>query len=1119
MLVKQAIDRLARTADPRRTLRVLEVGGGTGGLTTHVLGALPADRSEYVFTDVSASFAQAAGERFRDYPFVECRTLDLESDLLDQGIDAGSFDLVLAADVVHATTDLKGTVLRLQEALAPGGILALIEADPDNRFLDLTFGLTTGWWAFRDLQLRPDGPLLTAPAWERLLRAAGYDDVLALSDHEGAGSQSVLLARAPASVAADRPPTPRDGESERLGEWLIVGEADALSEGLAHRIGERGGRAVLVAPGSGDDYDRLLSALEPQGVVHLCNGPETDAPEVTALAHCRSITDLLAALDRKRPDEWPRVYVLTRGAHALRNDAVHIEGAPAWGLGLVAGLELPQSRLTLIDLDTDAAPGELDDVWAELWPPNQEREVALRAGERFTRRLVTLPPDELVAPVDARDLPADSRYRLEMESPGSLDGLRYRETPRIAPGPGQVEVEVVAAGLNFLDVMTALGQVPLLDSAHGYHFGAECTGIVTRVGEGVAGLHAGDAVVAVSSAQGALASHITLDAGVVVAKPEALGFEEAATVPIVFLTAWYALEKLARLQPGERVLIHSAAGGTGLAALQIARRAGAEVFATAGTPAKRALLRALGVKHVMDSRSLAFADEVKRATGGTGVDVVLNAIAGEAVDRSIACLAPYGRFVEIGKRDLLGDRRLGLRPFLANLSYFSFDLRQMLVDRPQAVRDELERVLELFERGELRPLPSRAFQPSQAETAFRHLAAAKHVGKLVVAMDEREVRVVPAPEPPLAAAGGTWLITGGLGGVGLSMADALADAGVRSLVLIGRSGVRDDATRARIASLRERGVEVLADAVDVTSRPALEALFARIERELPPLRGVLHAAMLLDDALLTDMDEARLERVIAPKAVGAWHLHELTADMPLDAFVLFSSATSMVGNIGQSNYAAANAFLDHLAETRRARGQRALAVNWGAVSDVGYVARHEDVARLVEATGMRGFTSAQAFEALAALVPGSVAQVGVLPMDWPQFLRHHDLEANPIPRYAQLIEAHGEGAQANGHGPAGGSLRQQLRSNSNGELDGLLRSALKDRVAAVLGIALDDLDEDMPLMDYLDSLLAVEISSWIEREVGAKVTIMELMKGPSIGELAAQLLAQLGEPQPTAVAG
>lgn len=1082
----EVLRRLAESADPRRTIRVLEVGGGTGGLTASLLPVLPADRCEYVFTDISPAFLASARERFAGHDFVDYRVLDIEHDPAAQGIDPATFDLVVASDVVHATADAKKTLLYLQDMLARGGMLMLLEATPGNPWLDLTFGLTEGWWSFRDQRLRPQTPLLPASGWEELLRSLEFDEVIALGDpgHPGAGSQSLIVARTTAEPPAPARPAP----AQPPGTWLVLGGGDPLVEELAAELERWGGRAVVVGEPCAIEIDEVA----PTAIIDI-RGESAGSFEEELTGRTLAVLDLLRRVCRDDREQWPRVVEVTRGAHAFRRAETGHGGAAVWGLAAVITIELPQLCFTAVDLDAEPAAGDLEAVWAELSADGREREVLIRGGERFVRRLAPWSPRPDSAA--GTEVAQDHGYVLTAQTPGALDALRYRQHDRVAPAAGEVEIEVVAAGLNFLDVMIALGQIPPLESADGPRFGAECAGVVTRIGSDVADLHVGAAVVAVSPAQGSLGTHLTVSAAHVVPKPENLGFDAAGSVPIVFLTAWYALHELARLRAGERVLVHAGTGGTGLAAVQIARAAGAEVFATAGSPAKRDLLRALGVRAVFDSRSSDFADRIRAATGGAGVDVVLNSLAGEGAARSLACLAPYGRFVELGKRDLLQDRRMGLRPFLRNLTYFAFDLRQLLVDRPEATNTVFRALMRRFASGELRPLPYRVFHPAQTEAALRHLAAARHVGKVVLAMDERQVAVVRPPRTP--SFGGTWLVTGGLGGFGLAMAEALAGSGVRSLVLLGRSGIRGDEQAARVRSLREQGVQVTIEAADISSRTELAAVLDRIADRLPPLRGVLHCAMVLDDALLADLDAERVHTVLAAKAFGARHLDELTADLPLEAFVLFSSATSMVGNRGQGNYAVANAFLDQLAHTRRARGQVALSVNWGAISDAGYVARHGDIGRFVAATGMRGFTATAAYRALNTLWSGTAAQVGVLPMDWPQFFGHHGITPESHPRYEQLA------ARASGtvSAAAGGSLRQQLDVHGGEDRAELLSGALKTRLAAVLGIPLDTLDENMPLMDYLDSLLAVEISAWLERELATKITIMELMKGPSVLEL------------------
>ncbi|HWO65762.1 MAG TPA: SDR family NAD(P)-dependent oxidoreductase, partial [Umezawaea sp.] len=430
--------------------------------------------------------------------------------------------------------------------------------------------------------------------------------------------------------------------------------------------------------------------------------------------------------------------------------------------------------------------------------------------------------------------------------------------------------------------------------------------------------------------------------------------------------------------------------------------------------------------------------------------------------------------------------RMGLRPFVDNLSFTSFDLRGLLRDRPALVRDGLREVVALTGQGVLRPAPLRVFHPSQTRAAMRHLASAAHIGKVVVAMSERDADVTgPLPD----AEPGTWLVTGGLGGFGIAAAEHLARTGVRSLVLVGRSGASTPESAARVADLRAQGVDVVVDTVDVSSSDAVTELVDGIGRDL---RGVLHCAMVLDDAPLPALTPSRIRDVLLPKVAGAWNLHRATRGLDLAEFVLFSSAASFIGNRGQAHYAAANAFLDHLAHHRRALGLPALAVNWGVISDSGYVARSREVSRLVSATGMEGMTSAAALTELTDLRRGAPAQVGVLPVNWPKFFAHYEFDAEARLRYSDVAaSADSEAVEA--------------QESADAPPHEVIAARLAARVATVLGMPVSALDTTRPLMAYLDSLLAVEIVSWIEREVGVKVTIMELMNGPSVDELAARL--------------
>lgn len=502
---------------------------------------------------------------------------------------------------------------------------------------------------------------------------------------------------------------------------------------------------------------------------------------------------------------------------------------------------------------------------------------------------------------------------------GALDNLALRPCSHHAPGPGEVEIRVAASGLNFKDVLNLLGMYP----GDPGQPGSECAGTVVAVGPGVADLRPGDEVVALAS--GSFRTYLTADAGLVSRRPAGLSAEQAITMPVAYVTAAFALEHLGRMRAGERVLVHAAAGGVGLAAVHLARRAGAEVFATAGSPAKRAYLRSLGVEHVFNSRSLAFAEGVRAATGGEGVDLVLNSLAGEFVPRSLELLRAGGRFLELGKRDHLTQAQadaLGRQR-----SYHVIDWGDDARREPGLIRAILAEVLAAAGRGELPPLPLRAFRLEDAPAAFRYMAQARHIGKVVVTQ--------AAGGAPPVRADASYLVTGGLGGLGLLTARWLAERGARHLALMGRSAP-DAGAAAAIAELERAGVRALVIRGDVSRAEDVAAALGRIAAELPPLRGVVHSAGVLDKRVGRP---ARAGRGSSACSRRRWPAHGIcTSRRPgrrYKLFVLFSSAAALLGSRGQANHAAANSFLDALSRRRRADGLPATSVGWGPWGEVG----------------------------------------------------------------------------------------------------------------------------------------------------------------------------------------
>jgi amino acid adenylation domain-containing protein/non-ribosomal peptide synthase protein (TIGR01720 family) len=1135
-VAQSVVARLVERFPEGRPLRVLEIGAGTGGLTSYLLPLLPVGRTTYVFTDSFPQVFNKAEQKFRDCKFVQYQRLDIENNPAEQGFEQHSFDLVVGSQALHATADLGRALEHVGLLLAPAGLLLLVECVEPPRWLDLVIGPLEGWWRFTDVSLRPSHALLPFSSWQRVLEEAGFSHTMDLSLQPL--ESAVILARGPECPAASSPgqegrSAPALARPATPGRWLLFADRAGVGEKLAELLTAQGEGCTVVcagnqfvqdaesrfsvAPGNPAEMrlllEQLLHSEGPawRGLVHLWNldAPTAEAATDDALlaattAGGLSIVHLLQAWTELAGTQAPRLYLVTGGVFTVGapDEPISLAQAPLWGLGRVVGNEFQQLRCKLVDLSADRSDTEVGSLFEELWVDDREDEVALRATSRFVHRYVRRPSDR---PVRTGRNPEVS-YRLEVSRSGTIDGLKLRAVPRRPPGPGEIELRVMAAALNFSDVMKALGLYPGLPDGP-VPLGLECSGTIAALGAGVEGFRVGDAVVAI--APFSFSAYLTIPALMVAPKPAHLTFEEATTIPIAFLTADYALNAMGRMEPGERVLVHSATGGVGLAALQLVRKGGAEAFATAGSREKREFLQALGVEHVMDSRSVAFADEVRERTSGRGVDLVLNSLAGEAIGKGLASLADHGRFLEIGKRDIYQNSRLGLLPFRKNLSFLAIDLDRGLRERPARFSALFRDLAREVERRALAPLPHRVFPISNAAGAFRLMAQGKHLGKVVLSFQDQTAAVAPGSEETLRfRADGTYLITGGVGGFGLSVAQWLVEHGARHLVLVSRRGVPAPDGQQAVDALEKAGARVLIARVDVSKADAVAALLSDIAQSMPPLRGVFHAAMVLDDCLVLNLNRERWQRVLEPKLSGAWNLHSQTQHLPLDCFVLFSTMSCVFGIAGQANYGAANSFLDALAHYRRARGLPALAVNWGYLGDVGYVARNAKIGEGFKQLGVSSFSSEEALALLGRLLQEDACQSGVIRVNWSQ--QRKGFRGEVPAKFAQLSdEAGGETAVATSESA---TALKGLRTATPDQRRGLLLSLLRDKVAGVLGSAASRLDPDKSLMELgLDSLMAVELRNWVEGELRLTLPIVELMRGPSVTRLVEILLEQLSQ--------
>ena len=922
------------------------------------------------------------------------------------------------------------------------------------------------------------------------------------------------------------------------GTWLIFADKAGLGQQLAHTLRQRGSRSVVIAPGSefgsasvdptgqpdgyridpleGEDYKRLLEAAfegdKPTcaGIVHLWSldvpTPEESATPALDDARrlgCGSVLELIRHLARFPFAKPPPLWLVTRGAQAVTNGAegVCVGQSALWGMGRVAALEHPEMHCRLVDLDPALQPlALLPLLERELATRAEEDQIAYRRGQRYVARLQTapdaIPPEGETGAGATLAVPRTAPFRLRLGSPGSFDSLRFETSSRPAPDAGQVEIEVRATGLNFSDVLKALGLYPgITDEV--VPLGIECSGVVTAVGPGVDRFREGDAVVGV--APYSFASHAVTAEWALVPKPKGIDHDQAATISITFLTAYYALCRLGRLERGERVLIHAGAGGVGLAGVQIAQHIGAEIFATAGSDQKREFLRNLGVEHVMNSRTLDFADEIMAITDRKGVDVVLNSLPGDAITKSLAVLSAYGRFLEIGKTDIYQNRMIGLLPFQDNLSYSAIDLDRMLRQRPEYIREMFAEVMEHFDSGAYRPLAMTRFPIEDVVGAFRYMAQRKNIGKVVVSLDRPADAVDAQPSDALIRADGTYLVTGGLGALGLRVAEWLVAEGATHLVLMSRRAPSDEAAAA-IDALGRAGARVAVQKGDVTDRESLVAALAQIPDAFPPLRGAVHAAGVLDDGIMFDMDLARLDKAMAPKVQGAWNLHAATLDAPLDFFILFSSVAAVLGSPGQANYAAGNAFLDGLAHYRRASGLPAVSVQWGPWANSGMAAqggRSEQIA----SRGLHMIAPEKGLEVLAGLLHSAPANVAVMDARWQDML--HAMRGRKPPLLEDVVGEEEDPSTRPGASQVDHAFRRQLLSTDLDTRKSMLCDYFTDELARIVGLEPSELDAQQPLNTLgIDSLMAVELKTNLETRLAIDLPMAQFLEGPSVTSLA-----------------
>lgn len=1113
---------LGRLPEGQR-LGILEIAEGPPWFAAEICPSLDFDRGDYAFASLSPASLGEAGRLKEKFP-----GLGLHS-LAGSGAGeapAGQFQLaIVATDIV----DARGALAALEYAkahLAPGATLLLLGQHP-SRWIDFVFGGQNEWWspssagAFSSRQQ-------SAHFWQRQLEQLGFTaaSLLEFSPDTAAGPYLLLGRFDGVTAALPKPPA--------AGRWLILadehGYSAALAERLRKKLAERGEAVRVLSLGESADIGQVLKGATAtanpwKGIVHLSGlnaapaARETDRRVRHQADRCLGVAALAAACEAAQADT--RCWIVTSGAMAdtlpgrrplgWRATTASFGDSALWGFARTLMNEAAAPSFRLIDLeDPYALETVADALDCEFLGLDDEREVILTgAGIRFVPRLKLKPRH---ADRESGSAGLASNLRLGFQASGQLRNLRWEEHPRTVPGNAELEVEVRATGLNFRDVMYALGLLSdeaIENGFAGPTLGLEFAGVVLGVGAGAVGFAPGDRVVGFGPSS--FGNRVLTKASATAHIPAGLSFEAAATIPSAFFTAYYALQHLACLGPGEKVLIHGAAGGVGIAAIQVAKWAGADIFATAGTDEKRDFLRLLGVGRVYDSRSLAFADEILADTGGKGVDVVLNSLAGEAINRNLRVLKPFGRFLELGKRDFYENTKIGLRPFRNNISYFGIDADQLMSEQPKLTGQLFGEVMALFAEGVLHPLPYCGFEADDVVDAFRYMQQSRQIGKIVITY-RNGISRFRANNAQLAggfkvSADGAYLVTGGLSGFGLKTAQWLVAKGARQLVLVSRKGLASEEALQAVAAMERAGAEVMAAACDVADKRQLQALLLDVAGRFSPLKGIVHAAMVVADGLVRNLDAEQILRVFAPKIQGGQNLHELTLGLPLDFFVLFSSATTLFGNPGQGSYVAANTWLEALARHRLGLGLPATCVLWGAIGDTGFLARNSKAREsLQKRMGGMALHSSAALDVLECLLASGRSGEAVLDFDWKALERF--LPSAGTPKFGELALHVGEAdnleeAQA-------GDIPRLLAELSDAELLATFVGLLKQEVGEILRVSPEKIDAARPLhLMGLDSLMSVELLGALESRFGVRLPAMALSESPAIDKLAARLLAQL----------
>ncbi|KAI1299034.1 hypothetical protein F5Y03DRAFT_254380 [Xylaria venustula] len=1098
---------------------ILEIGAGTGSVTEPVLTALSRQFgsrrilsrcNSYTFTDISPSFFEKAKDRFSSYADrLKFQTLDIERDPVSQGFEANRYDMVLAAMVLHATANIEETLQHVNVLLKPGGYLVLVEVtDKDSTTANGVWGTLSGWWRSIEAD-RELGPLYSVAEWQSCFERHGFTSLdMVLPDHPDIAHHtlSVLVAR---SLLP-----PRQKPTQQPSRAVIIAKETSLQRRLATEIASYLNseaipscdiRSLSSMLSHDTEYDLCVSILDVEGptFTSMCED------EFTAWKKTLRLVDLVF---------W---ITIGGGAYAQRP-----ENAMSSGFGRAMMREQPGLRFVTVDVEN---PNSVLETFQKLFtsPSNCSEPSDFESDYIKGDGLVSIPriveADESRFPgqtyesgprFEKRVLGKDASEALELQfTLGQLDSFHFaRDEAVLHPlGEDEVEVQVKATGINFMDVLAVLGRMNAAD------IGYECSGVVLQAGTAVSTLSRGDRVCCLTP--GSFKTIVRSKEYATICIPQSLPFTEA--FPGVYATAIYGVSHLGRLRTGESILIHAAAGAVGQAAIQIAKSIGADIFVTVSSVEKRALLmQQYGIpqRRIFYSRNLSFGRQIMDATKGRGVDVILNSLSGESLAESWRILAPLGRFIEIGKADIQTNQNLAMQPFSKNVSYHSIDLLTLAEHSPGLIKCLMGEMVSMLSAGTISaPQPVAVYTRADFETAVRYLQTGHHMGKAVVNWEtEAEVTVVARPEIAYQLdPNASYVIVGGFGGIGKSLAAWFARRGVKYLVILSRSGATSDSARDLMQELASHHVHVAAPECDISDTASLKKVLDKVAVTMPPIKGCIQGSMVLRDRSFQNMSYEEWQAVFRPKIKGTWNLHDLLPSK-MDFFILLSSLGGMIGWEGQSQYDAASTFQDAFARHRWHLGEQCISIDIGFVMDIGYAAEHgsiskkwsdkggqvlyeEDIHRVVDWACNPAHRPSSPWLTQIITAAGAPSKTIEEIKDQRPFAHlKRPLFRHILGRDIRLDDgvSRGSSTEMVDYGPL-------LRSAESVEgAGGVIAAALAKRLSKALSVPLEDVDTSRPAYSYgVDSLVAAELRFWFANETKAVISVLDILSNESIEQL------------------